>query len=296
MSNRSSTEEKVERSPRRRGRWVIALPLGVMAISIFAIWSALRAQGISAAFANGFQPPEMAAAQFASQDVVGDLGGIPVTIPRHFANYAEYDGDPGFGEKRKEPRPERTHQSRLRSFGFDVRYPDLTGTSSAALWLERQNASIYDTPWISAGVRSGDRYPGDGFLDRLFDSLHDPAPRPPFQYGERLPQTQYGLVVYAPVGIDPQTDRPSRESRISKDVFVHRGKNGKVDAYIDCGNNLEGVASCSQEFSLEPYADADISVQYRRDLLSEWQQIQTSVTQLILGFKTAESTPPMPSR
>ena len=296
MSNRSSTEEKVETSPRRRGRWAIALPLGVMAILIFATWFTLRAQAISAAFASGFQPPEMAAAQFASQDVVGDLGGMTVTIPRHFANYAEYDGDPGFGEKRKEPRPERTHQSRLRSFGFDVRYPDMTGTSNAALWLERQNASIYDTPWISAVVRSGDRYPGDGFLDRLFDGLHHPASRPPFQYGERLPQTQYGLTVYAPVGIVPQTDRPYREDRHAKDVFVHRGEGGRVDTYIACGNNREGVASCSQEFGLEPYANADITVRYRRDLLSEWPQIQTSVTQLILSFKTAEAPPPIPRR
>ena len=50
-----------------------------------------------------------------------------VRIPRHYAEYVEYDGDPGFGEKRKGPVPERTFESKLSSFGMDVRFPDMRG-------------------------------------------------------------------------------------------------------------------------------------------------------------------------
>jgi hypothetical protein len=56
---------------------------------------------LSTPHSHPFQPPEMAAAQFSRGVVVGDLGGMPVAIPRHFAEYVEYDGDPGWGETRK---------------------------------------------------------------------------------------------------------------------------------------------------------------------------------------------------
>ncbi len=47
----------------------------------------------------GFQPPEMAMARYTPKDVIGDLGGLKVKIPRHYAEYVEYDDDPGWGER-----------------------------------------------------------------------------------------------------------------------------------------------------------------------------------------------------
>ena len=58
---------------------------------------------------NPLFPPEMNAARVPrSEFVIGDLGGMPVKIPRYFASYVEYDGDPGFGEKRPSSPPIRT--------------------------------------------------------------------------------------------------------------------------------------------------------------------------------------------
>lgn len=50
-------------------------------------------------------PPEMIQARYLSEDVIGDLGGMEVRIPRDYARYVEYDADPGFGEKRDGLRP-----------------------------------------------------------------------------------------------------------------------------------------------------------------------------------------------
>jgi hypothetical protein len=232
------------------------------------------------------QPPEMAAAQFAARDVVGDLGGIPVTIPRHFANYVEYEGDPGWGEKRKGPRPERTHASRLISFGFKVRFPDMAGLSSPALEADKLQQTIYNTTWIRVGVITGNIYPGDGFLDRRSTYIIN-EPGRQFLY-EMLPHVQNDLTVYVPAGIDPQTKLPYREHRNAEDIFLHRDKTGRVDAYISCSNLPHEAAPCKHSFSMEPYMKAQIHVSYRRGLLPEWQQIQNSVTQLIMGFKTTE--------
>ncbi|MDR0736333.1 MAG: hypothetical protein LBF51_05810, partial [Zoogloeaceae bacterium] len=82
----------------RKWRWLSrgALLLVIIIASpfIYATWEIYTA-------INGFQPPEMARAQHTPRDVIGDLGGMKVRIPRHYAEYVEYDGDPGFGEKRK---------------------------------------------------------------------------------------------------------------------------------------------------------------------------------------------------
>lgn len=283
----SSAEEEASTRPRHRGRWVILLLLAFFVISALAAWFTLRVVGYSM---NGFQPPEMAAAQFSSSDVVGDLGGMPVTIPRHFANYVEYDGDPGFGEKRKGPTPERTQQSRLMSFGYDVRLPDMAGMSSAEIWKDRQRYTVFDTPWIHVGVQTGEIYPGDGSLDRLTAALSRPGVLSYEKY-EVLPQAEYGLTVYAPAGIDPKTDRPYRENRNARDVFIHRVKDGKVDAYISCSNVPHEAAPCQHFFSLGPQVHADISMRYRRGHLSQWREIQTAVTDQLLSFRTKDANP-----
>ena len=87
--------------------WLVCLLIGLAIV--YVMW------GISARI-TGFLPPEMAMAQYTPKDVIGDLGGMKVRIPRHYAEYVTYDDDPGFGEKRKGGRPERTFDSRLRSF------------------------------------------------------------------------------------------------------------------------------------------------------------------------------------
>jgi hypothetical protein len=114
----------------------------------------------------GYGGMQMATAQYTPKDVVGDLGGMPVTIPRHMAEFVEYEGDPGWGEKRKGPVPERTHQSKLTSFGVQFRYPDMATLSSPAMWQDKKSKSIYNTDWMSFGVNASSQYP-DAWLSRF---------------------------------------------------------------------------------------------------------------------------------
>lgn len=241
-------------------------------------------------FVNASEFPGMVATGTPSHDVVGDLGGMPVTIPRHFADLVEYSGDPAWGEARKGPRPRRTHASRLASFGFYVRFPDMAGLSTPELRQHKQSQGIYNTMWISVGVTTGDIYPGHGFLDRQADALDKPDGILKYEHYEKLPGQLFGLTVYAAAGTNPQTNKPYREHSQASDRFVHRRETGRVDTYIRCNNVTRHVATCKQNFSLEPDAKAKIYVSYRRDLLPHWQQIQASVAQLILSFKTAPTS------
>lgn len=113
----------------------------------------------------GFQPPEMAAARYTPKDVIGDLGGLKVRIPRHYAEYVVYDGDPRFGEKRKGSVPERTFDSKLRNFGIRVRFPDMEGLKSYQLEQEYRSYNLNpENPWINITVNSGENYPSLGLM------------------------------------------------------------------------------------------------------------------------------------
>jgi hypothetical protein len=234
-------------------------------------------------------PPAMEAARVVASDVVGDLGGVPVTIPRHFANYAEYEGDPNWGEKRQAPKPNRTYQSRLVSFGYYTRFPDMAGESSEKLISDRRAHSRTTTPWIRVGVITGNIYPGGVFLERMVASIGKSGDIIQYEQYEKLPGVQHGLTVYAARGTDPKTSRPYREDRNAHDLFVHRVNTGRADAYVDCSNRNVPEPPCQHSFSLEPHMRAQISVIYRRGQLANWREIQQAVTRKILGFKSSPS-------
>lgn len=257
-------------------------------------------------------PPEMNAAGLAkTQYVIGNLGGIPVRIPDHFANLPEYDGDPGFGEKRLCPRPKRTYQSKLASFGFEARLPDMAGLSSQELrrhyeqyfdpyWEDRYDPIKSISPWIRIIVRSGERFPSSGFLDRFvnatlsFNAERDGFPILAYMNYEKLLDEEYGLTVYAPLGVNPKTNKAYREDKDAEDLFVHYDKAGKVTTYIQCTNyNLPNLAKtfCSQTISMEPEIKVEIYITYPRYWLPHWEEIQKKIENLILSFQVDKDIP-----
>jgi len=268
--------------PKRAARWVLLAMLLLAGIALLAYRQFLGAPTPS----NPFEPPEMTAARYAPHDMVGDLGGVPVTIPSHFANFVEYNGDPGFGEKRKGAVPQRTHQSKLMSFGYYVRFPDMEGLSAPELWKDKASYSSAKTPWILVGIKAGEIYPGDGFLDRGTHARVE-TPNTILKYAnyEKLPTIEHGLTVYAAAGTDPKTNKPYREDTNAEDVFVHRDKAGRVDAYIYCSNRNVPAPPCSHDFSLEPHMHGQVYMSYRRSLLPQWREIQDAVKKQLLGFK-----------
>jgi hypothetical protein len=240
----------------------------------------------------GFQSPEMAAAKYAKGEVIGNLGGMPVTIPPHFAHYVEYDGDPGWGERMSSSRPLRDHQSKLRGFSFKVRYPDMGGADSPGGHRDQVSYPQENTPWIHGLLNTGQDYSGDGFMDRWVHRTVE-IPNRILKYAnyEKLPKREYELTIYAPTGLDPKTKKPYREDDDAKDVFISRDQTGKVETYIYCSNRRGDwtVQICTQVFSLEPRAKADVSVSYRRNLLPEWWKIQQAVRRLIFDFSVPSS-------
>ncbi|MCA3239489.1 MAG: hypothetical protein ING32_15145 [Curvibacter sp.] len=284
-----SSENK--HSNRSRGwRWIVYLLVGLSIASGYAFWKFQSTKNQL----FGFQPPEMALAQYTPKDVIGDLGGMKVRIPRHYAEYVEYDGDPGFGEQRKGPVPERTFESRLRSFGIDVRFPDMKGLENQTMRDEHRSYDLNpENPWISIGINAGEIYPGlgakarEGRAKKLWE-------RSEYWWNNyaRLPSDIYGLEAYVPSGTDPKTGKPARESDSTYDIYIHRDTSGHVDIYIQCGRTSVpgGISSCGLEFGLEPKAEVAVTVRFYPKLLQEWKTIKESVTGLFLSFEVKETS------
>ncbi|ASL73310.1 hypothetical protein G7939_00570 [Ralstonia solanacearum] len=216
---------------------------------------------------------------------VGHLGGIPVSIPRPYAHFLEYDGDPGFTEPRKGPRPERTFESGIRSFGFEVHYPDMEVASAKNL-DKQKSESIYTTTWLTVGVSSNSFYGGKDFplgsvLAMKFKK---------YKY-ERSDEKNYELETYIPTNVDEnkRQNGGGAADMFDYNIHYHKDATGRVDAYITCSNMKHEAATCQQKFNLFPHMAADVSVTYRRGLLKDWREIQSSVSNVIFGFKATKT-------
>jgi hypothetical protein len=216
--------------------------------------------------------------------VIGHLGGTPVSIPKEYAYFVEYDGDSGFLEKRKEPVPNRTLESGICSFGFDLRYPDFAPINKKT-WKDKLNENIHTTMWMHVGIRSNSAYQDRSptrMARKLVRAL-EWAP-PSYHYVEQQEKV-HGLTAYIPVDV-------KIPFRNTNNIYVHKVNDGGVDSYIRCSNVDHDAAPCSQMFGLAPELKASIDVSYRKGLLPHWREIQEGVTQVILGFRANPSKTP----
>lgn len=225
--------------------------------------------------------------------LLGRLEDVPVRIPPGTARFVEYDDDPPVTEARKRtPATARTYDSRLRSLRLDARYPDMTLLSHDN-YAEMRRQSIHTTMWMRIGIESNSHYGtgGDDALERHVSGIRlSDKSRTPYTY-DQLPGRPHGLTGLTPVGIDESrrgqgvlVDGKTADIR-DKNVYYHRNSRGRVDAYIECGNMKHSASRCVHRFNMLPAFRAHVSVDYRRDLLPQWADIQTAVRNLILGFR-----------
>lgn len=216
--------------------------------------------------------------------IIGDLGGVPVNIPRELVRLVEYDDDPDWGENRQGDTPIRTYQSKISSFGFDIRYTDGVFSEQSNEYDQQKN--LPHSPWVSVGINSSNRYYGAGGINRLAEATINPNYEvEPNHIYERLPKLQYGLEVYAPPGIDLVTNKPWRENLYAEDIFIRRDAKGEVITYIKCSNRDVPHPPCTHYFDLEPDMKLDVYVSYSHYVLHDWQKIENIAKAPIKGFK-----------
>lgn len=244
--------------------------------------------GLSACRDAGSEAPPPPASSI--REVIGDLGGVPVRIPQEFARSVEYDDDPAILEPRLKPVPARNFSSKLRSFGFDFRYPDMVGPGSEEARKDQAAHLPGNTFWIFVGLNAGQDYHSAGSTERLTAAtLSKPEAVTGASYQVAAKKT-CGLDTYVLTGNDPKSGKPNREHPNAEDVFVGRDAAGKATTLIQCSNRPLNAAPCTQYFDLEPQMHAMVYLGYRRGLLCEWQGIQGATSQLINSFRVADAT------
>jgi hypothetical protein len=221
---------------------------------------------------------------------IGHLGGVPVSIPKEFAHFVTYDGDPGFLEKRKGIKPERTYESGIRSFGFDIRYPDMMPVNSQT-WKDMRSAHMDTTPWMFVAVNSNSHYQDRSkarmaVLAKVW--LESDAA---LHRHEEQQEKIYGLTAYIPTNVD--LSRREMGANLDRNIYIHRLENGGVDAYIACSNRNHEAAPCSHYFGLDPELKVSVDVSYRKGMLPYWREIQAGVSKVLLGFRIEASKAPL---
>lgn len=241
--------------------------------------------GLSACNDAGSGGSPATAESNAPRAVIGDLGGVPVRIPREFAKSVEYDDAPAILQPRQTPAPARDFSSKLRSFGFDFRYPDMAGPGSDEARKDKASHLPGHTFWISVGFNAGQDYRSAGSTERLASatlSSADPATTAFYRLGA---EKTCGLETYVLAGEDTKSGRPHREHPNADDVFVGRDAAGRATTFIECSNRPLDAAPCRQHFDLEPEIHAMVYLTYRRGLLCEWQGIKSATSQLVNSFR-----------
>jgi hypothetical protein len=238
--------------------------------------------------------------KWSKTDAIGHLGGVPVVIPREFANFLEYDGDPGFLEKRKGAKPERTFESGICSFGFDIRYPDMAPVNNQT-WKEKNSAHRYTTMWMHVVILSNSTYGYDGpdKMTRYARFILEDVKL--FHHYEEQTEKRHGLAVFVPVDIDPSrrdlnSGHPKGGDFHDENIYLDRAKDGVVNALIRCSNMNHEAAPCKHRFDLAPEMRVNVSVNYRKGLLPYWREIQDGVTRVLLDFRveTPKASPAQP--
>lgn len=221
-----------------------------------------------------------------SEQVIGNLGGVPVSIPRSFARFVEYDNDPHFMEKNGWVLPERTYQSNLRSFGFEVRFPDMA-SEEVKTDKERLRTDIFNTMWMRVGVDAGEDYgsSGDVAFERYLENYLNPN-RKRFIYAP-LPNKTFGLIGYTPIDVDKSLREQvtGGASIRDKNIYYEKNRDGRITTFIECGNKKHRAVNCKQSFNLRPLMKVRVSVSYRKELLPHWREIQSSISQVFRGFQ-----------
>ncbi|MCE4556545.1 hypothetical protein [Pelomonas cellulosilytica] len=208
---------------------------------------------------------------------------MKVRIPWHFVRLMEFSGEPTDWKRGPQP-PEARPLGATRdiaSFGFDVRYPDMSGLSTPALQRDYDGRPFKVNPWMGVSITSGDLYRPGALAARAIVVRKQKSYPTYFQVASDID----AMEKYVVQSTNPRTGKPARLDFGNSDVYLAFDRSGQVSAIIECSNTEIGRQLCSQAFVLEPHASVFVEVRYGRDMLPKWQDIQRRTGALLLGFR-----------
>jgi hypothetical protein len=239
-----------------------------------------------------------------AETVVGDLGGVPVSIPRDYVRLVEYEGDPHWLEKRKDPPPKRTFDSKIVSFALLIHQPTLKPLTKDN-WSAYNKRGFGDNEWMDASVHAGAalnfnslkmftnpytyRQPGHEVYSKPYEyePLHD-------VHGLKAWRATRNIVLTPQIVLD---DNNRKHSMYNHHLYFAYDNKGKITNYIKCGSGLTsspgGLNMCEQYFVLWPDMKTQVKINYLAEMLPNWRLYQQQFRALVLSFRTQPDVKPV---
>lgn len=284
-------------SPTKRARF--RRPLFAALAVLFVVAATVVVGTRTVSWAGPFDLPK------GTDPIIGDLGGVPVSVPLNYTHLiTEYDGDPSVfdPERRKWKPPVRTFASKINSLPLMVHFPDYAPRTpeNEVSYYRNQKAVEAPEEWLPIGVRAGERFfirdealKSGRIYDRKKIIKGYSGPTNPKFGGpatvayEKQIDLRHGLVEYLPVGFEANEDANGRNNRL---FFFET--NGKDVTFIKChasGHPFEGSFRnvCTHTFTLYPWMKAEVVLRYDARSLSNWQEYEQKVRDLIFSFRVS---------
>ena len=219
--------------------------------------------------------------------VIGNLGGVPVSIPREFARFVQYEKSPPSLDQENKATIKRTTDSFLESFALKAYFAVGSNELHLISAGSKSDDSYNNDDILRVVVLSGKSYGSAGIKNlshRLQSYLE--GSRNNYTYSE-LSQSVFGLTGYSPID---SSDRLAIAESIrvirERKLYVDKNEEGVVTTFIECSNSRVLVATCRHSFNLDPYMRARVTVIYRLGLLEKWNEIQLKVLDLLKSFSS----------
>ena len=233
---------------------------------------------------------------------VGNLGGKAVLLGED-AIFLEYEDSPVLKPEHRYKGykdPPRDFNSVITSFGVDIKYPTgmpLVKYRDAPQEAYRQYKVDIKSPyhqWVKLIIDAGIRYHPDltgGFLNSTVDSKVISKKNMMDTHYIYIPtqQHEFGLEKYGP---HPDWVKFAGYSK-TDDMYIQKDNQGKVVTLIYCNNfaiHRLLAAQCQMRWNLEPFMKVQLTANFARVHLKDWQLIQKNSEKLIESYAVNPKT------
>ena len=209
--------------------------------------------------------------------IVGNLGGVPIALPRYIVEYVQYDDtpDPFSKEWKTYKRPEkRTYADNLTAFGFvfDFKTNELRDPY-ANTYKRWEKETMHHTTsathtWADVSLRSGKAAPKETMNHFANTMLRTNM----ISHKYHQLQDEYGLEKWKFPEHFVNKDTQKRDIDVYNfgNIFIAKDNNNNVVTLIKCGIKSP---SCNHFYRL-PDLNTELTLSYRCIYLSDWQRIQ----------------------
>jgi hypothetical protein len=209
-------------------------------------------------------------AQTPDPKIEGLIGSTKVLLDRKYVRFLEFDDDPVFLGSSKEKSTLDASIKKIRSFGFSIRYPDISLVEPSGFGSRLTTASDVLFVSVLANSYSGSLTSMEPFVPDLKKRNLDGL------IYKKLSEV-YNLDMYRSTLESALHARSVKNRFRSKIVYIHKVRDEDADTYIECNGSVIPPTSCVMRFLIPRPTYAQVAVKFPSRLLKEWPNLRLAV-------------------